>query len=82
MLKPLDLLLFKPDIISEELVEKYCIFYTIRKDDFTFFLTYYLEEIGEGDDEAIVTIFKNKEKLPSYAGSLKQAIIEINYLIN
>ena len=70
-----------PDAISMELTHEQSIFYTVKKDDYTFFLQHFLNEIDEDADEAILTVFKGNDKLPSYAGSLSQTISEIDSLL-
>ena len=57
-----------PDVLTVELTPEKSIFYTLKKDDFTFFFQHFIE-VNEDDDEAILTGFKGKSKLPSYAGS-------------
>jgi len=70
-----------PDVISMELTHEKSIFYTVKKKDYTFFIQHFLNEIGEEEDETILTIFKGDNKLPSYAGSLLQTISELNILL-
>jgi hypothetical protein len=71
------LLASNPDVISMELTHEQSAFFTIKKSDYTFFIQHFLNEIDEDDDEAILTVFKGNEKLPSYAGSLSQTISEL-----
>lgn len=66
-----------PDVISMELTHEQSAFFTIKKSDYTFFIQHFLNDIDEDDDEAILTVFKGNEKLPSYAGSLSQTISEL-----
>ena len=61
-----------------ELTHEQSAFFTIKKNDYTFFIQHFLNEIDEDDDEAILTVFKGNEKLPSYAGSLLKTISELN----
>jgi hypothetical protein len=61
-----------------ELTHEQSAFFTIKKSDYTFFIQHFLNEIDEDDDEAILTVFKGNEKLPSYAGSLSKTISELN----
>jgi hypothetical protein len=49
-----------------ELTHEQSAFFTIKKNDYTFFIQHFLNEIDEDDDEAILTVFKGNEKLPSY----------------
>jgi hypothetical protein len=67
-----------PDVISMELTHEQSAFFTIKKSDYTFFIQHFLNEIDEDDVEAILTVFKGNEKLPSYAGSLSKTISELN----
>jgi len=67
-----------PDVISMELTYEQSAFYTIKKNEYTFFIQHFLNEIDEDDDEAILTMFKGNQKQPSYAGSLSQTISELN----
>jgi hypothetical protein len=71
------LLASNPDVISMELTHEQSAFFTIKKSDYTFFIQHFLNDIDEDDDEAILTVFKGNEKLPSYAGSLSQTISEL-----
>jgi len=68
------LLLINPDVISMELTWEKSLFYTLKKDRYTFFIQYFLDEIESEDDEAIMTVFENDNKLPSYAGILQDVI--------
>jgi hypothetical protein len=70
-----------PDVISMELTHEQSAFFTIKKNDYTFFIQHFLNEIDEDDDEAILTVFKGNEKLPSYAGSLSKTISELNSVL-
>lgn len=67
-----------PDVISMELTHEQSAFFTIKKNEYTFFIQHFLNEIDEDEDEAILTVFKGNQKLPSYAGSLLQTISELN----
>ena len=71
------LLASNPDVISMELTHEQSAFFTIKKSDYTFFIQHFLNDIDDDDDEAILTVFKGNEKLPSYAGSLSQTISEL-----
>ena len=77
----ISLLNINPDAISMELTRDKSIFYTLKKKDYTFFIQHFLNEIEEDEDEAILTVFKDDNKLPSYAGSLLQTISELNTLL-
>lgn len=64
----------KPDDIILELAFDGTIFYKVWKNDFLFFYNHLIiDSEDENDDEVVLTIFKGEEKLPSYAGSLKDA---------
>jgi|SRR6185437_12454792 len=77
----ISLLNINPDVISMELTRDKSIFYTLKKQDYTFFIQHFLNEIEDDEDEAILTVFKDDNKLPSYAGSLLQTISELNTLL-
>jgi len=70
-----------PTAFSMELTNEQSIFYTIKKEDYTFYLQHFLNEIDEDEDESILTIFNGNNKLPSYAGSLFQTFVEIDNLM-
>jgi hypothetical protein len=75
------LLASNPDVISMELTHEKSAFFTIKKRDYTFFIQHFLDEIEEDDDEAILSVFKGNQKLPSYAGSLSQTLSELISLL-
>lgn len=69
-----------PDAISIELTSEKSLFFTVKKEEYTFFLQYYYEDVEEDDDEAIMTIYKNQEKQPSYAGKLDNTVSKIKQI--
>jgi hypothetical protein len=76
------LLELNPDALTMELMPEGSIFYTMQIRDFTFFLQHYLFYSGiEEEDEAILSIYKDHEKQPSFAGSLNAAISELNSIL-
>lgn len=72
------LLELRPEVFSLELTSEKSIFYTIKKDSYTFFIQHFLNVIDEDEDEMIMSAFNGAEKLPSFAGTLKNVFIELN----
>ncbi|HEY4288114.1 MAG TPA: hypothetical protein VGN00_13505 [Puia sp.] len=72
------LLSCEPDVISLEVTNEGSIFYTWRKNDISIYLDHYLIEEHDGKDEAIVSIYKNNDKVADFAGSLDEVIVQIN----
>ena len=64
--------------ISLEVTNEGSIFYTWKKNDISLYLDHYLVDEYDGKDEAIISIYKNNDKLVDFAGSLDEAIIRIN----
>lgn len=72
------LLEIDPDAIKLELTPEKSIFYTVKKDNYTFYIQHFLDiDKDECDDEGTLTAFINNRKLPSYAGNLDQILNEI-----
>lgn len=70
--KSLNFLLdLNPDQFTLELTTDKSIFYTFKKDDFTFFISHFLDVLDEDDDEIAYALFKNNTKEPSYAGDFE-----------
>jgi len=57
------------------------IFYTVKKGEYIFFIEHFLDTINDDEDEAILTVFKGDDKLPSYAGNLYETLREINVVL-
>jgi len=74
------ILFLNPDLLSMELMYDKSIFYTIRKGTYTIFLQHNID-VNDEDDEAILSIFQNDKKLPSYAGPLKSVMNEFSNII-
>lgn len=73
---------FNPSYSSCHSIEDSGLFYTLKKEDITIYLTHYLEAIDE-EDECIVIVFKGDIKQPSFAGFIKDAwVYLIDNLIN
>ncbi len=75
------LLEIEPDIISMELTHEQSIFYTLKKDNYSFYIQHFLNVEDIEDDEATLTVFKGDDKLPSFAGSLTDTIFEVNNML-
>lgn len=75
------ILYLNPDSLSMELTYEKSIFYTIKKGIYTIFIQHNLDIENEEDDEAILSIFKNDEKLPSCAGGLATIMQEASSVI-
>jgi hypothetical protein len=73
-----------PNLSSEIVEHEQMTFYTIKKDDYTFYMQHFFDEPIEGEDyiEATLTVFKNKEKLPSWSGTFLDTVKIINKLLN
>lgn len=71
-----------PDIIFMELTHEQSVFYTIKKDEYTFYIQHFLNEVDDDDDEAILTVFKGNDKLPSYAGGINKTIYELKCVLS
>jgi hypothetical protein len=70
-----------PDAISLQLTDEGSIFYTVRKHAFSLYLDHYLVDEFDGRDEAIVSIYKNDEKLLDFAGSLEEIVMRLNKVL-
>lgn len=75
-----DLLELKPDKIKFEITPDKTLFYTFKKSDYTFFISYFLN-FEDLEDESSVVCFKGYTKLPSYAGDFKSSLQEIRKYI-
>lgn len=60
-----------PLAVSYELTYEQSILFTFIFGDFTFFLQQNLTLENDDDDEVLLSVFKNDESLPNYAGSLE-----------
>jgi hypothetical protein len=76
-----EILKFKPDVLTMELTTEGSVYYTFIKNDYSIFIQHYLDIIDLEDDEAILTAFNNDTKLPSFAGSLDETLIELKDII-
>lgn len=70
-----------PDVMSAELTLDKSIFYTLKKKDYTFFVEHFLDE-PSNEDDAILSIYKGKDKLPSMGGSLKEIDVKLCSLLS
>jgi hypothetical protein len=70
-----------PDAISLQLTDEGSIFYTVRKHAFSLYLDHYLIGEFDGRDEAIVSVYKNDEKLLDFAGSLDEVVLQLNKVL-
>ena|GEM_PF-4493779 len=70
-----------PDAISLELTDEGSIFYTVRKNHFSLYLDHYLAGEIEGKDEAIVSVFRNNDKILDFAGTLDETLIQLNKVL-
>lgn len=66
-----------PDTLSIEVTYDHSVYFTFKKYDFKFYLQHFLNDIGIGEDEAILTVFKGTKKLPSFAGGLHRTVQQI-----
>ena len=67
-----------PDSISLQLTSEGSIYYTVRKNDISIYLDYFLVDEFDGKDEGIVSIFKKDEKLPDFSGALDEAVLHLS----
>ncbi len=67
-----------PDKISLQLTREGGIFYTFLKGDTTVYFEHFLIDEYDDSDEAIVSVFKGAENVINYAGSLSDALTELN----
>ena len=75
-----DLLRIDPDVITLELTYEGSIFFTIKKGNYTVFIQHFIDphSLEDGDDEAFLTIFDGKEKLPSFSGQINDVIFQLH----
>lgn len=69
------------DAFSAEIIDKDSIFYTLKKDDYSFYIQHYFEKEDNGFD-AIVTIFKGDDRIGKVDGDIETvfAVIESTIL--
>jgi hypothetical protein len=58
------------DAFSAEIIDKDSIFYTLKKDDYSFYIQHYSEKEDNGFD-AIVTIFKGDNRIGGVTGDIE-----------
>jgi len=75
------LLNLNPELITMELTSEGSVFYTLRKQEFTFFLQYFLYDTEDDQDEALLSVYKGQKKQPSFGGSLDETILELNRIL-
>lgn len=70
-----DLLEIKPDLISVELTSEKSLFYIIKKNTYTLFFQYFLSENKLNEyEEALLSVFHNDSKLPSFEGDKRMVV--------
>src|SRR6185312_5030517 len=67
-----------PDAISLQITDDKSIFYTWKKYDITIYLDHYLIDEFDGRDEAILSIYKDDDKIADFAGTLDEVILCVN----
>lgn len=71
----LEMLKMNPEKLSIELTNEKSAFFTAIKGDITLFFEQYLEELeDDNEDEALVSVYVNKESKEGYSGSLKYCL--------
>jgi hypothetical protein len=74
------ILKMKFDSITLEITSEQSVYYTLKKDEFTFFFQHFL--LAESDeDEAMLTYFKYNVNHDSYAGDLESTLRELYNLV-
>jgi hypothetical protein len=76
------ILTYNPKVITSELTYEKSILFTFLIHEFTYFLQYYFELEYDSDDEAILSLYKGDDKMPSHAGSLENILTAITVNIN
>jgi hypothetical protein len=76
------LLTCQPDKISLQVTDEGSIYYTILKNDITIYFQHYLIDEFDGNDEAIVTIYKGEKNLLNYGGSLPETIGQLGIVLS
>jgi hypothetical protein len=72
---------FKPDKLSFELTYEGGVFFTLKKDHFSFYIQYFFETESDEMEEVLLSIFKGNTKLPSYAGNLEEIVSELENIL-
>jgi len=68
-----------PEVITLQLTNEGAAFYTIRKKNIDIYLEHSLIDHFDGQDEAIVSVYKdNNTKILDFAGSLAETITQLN----
>jgi hypothetical protein len=70
-----------PDIITVQVTGEGSLYYTVLKNDITFYLQHYLIEEFDGTDDAIVTVYKGNDRLFEYGGSLAETIQQLSMIL-
>lgn len=78
----LTLLTLNPDSLSLELTAESSILYTIKCGEYTFFLQHFFDTECIDDEEALLSVYKKKIKMPSYAGPLEDLVKTIARIKN
>ncbi len=69
---------YSPDKVSLQLTDEGSIFYTFLRGEITVYFQHFIIDDCNNCDETILSIFKGNENLLNYAGSLIDAITELN----
>jgi len=78
-----ELLEMQPDLISVELTSESSLFYTVRKNSFTLFFQYFLnDDKFDKSEEALLSMFFNDDKLPSKEGDRSSVIAYAKDLVS
>ena len=70
-----------PDVITLQVTGEGSLYYTVCKNDTTFYLQHYLIDEFDGTDEAIVTVYKDNNRILEYGGSLVETIQQITMIL-
>lgn len=76
-----ELLKLKPDTLSLELTPDKSVYFTLLKGKYSVFIQHYLDVSDSDDDEAILSAFRENEKLPSFAGRLSDTLSELRKIL-
>lgn len=71
-----ELILLNPDAFSLELTNEESIFYTFKKDDYSFYFQHYFETEADGFNASMVS-FKGDKKLESTSGNIVDLIDKV-----
>ena len=73
---------FNPDKFSFELTYEGGVFFTLKKGSFSFYIQYFFETDSDESEEVLLSVFKDKTKLPSYAGNIAEIVSEMKYILD